>query len=971
MIKYLLPAFLLLPCDFWAAAPQPYSSPVVTKATPGHKVDIKLDITGAKELILEVNDGGNGTSYDWADWIDPRITGPKGEVKVTKLLRIAPPKTGINKNQGGQPLKVNGQPYANGIGVHAASTLRIKLPEGYTTFLAQGGLDDGGTTQNGSTTSVQFVVRTDLSAPPPPPPPPPLDVTLLPGFEIERLYTVDLQTEGSWVALGLDHKNRLIASDRQGALYRITPHPVGCKTGKTQVERLKVDVGQANGILNAFGSLYVTGKGQGKSGIFRLTDTTGDDQYDKVEHLISLAVGSDHHAHALVLSPDGKRIVHLAGNNTDLPANIDLRMIQGQAEDHLLPRSTYYGHNTGRMAPGGFVLSFKPDGSDIWLHNSGHRNPYDFAYNHHGELFVYDADMEYDIGGPWYRPTRVVHAIDGAEFGWRYGAGKWPEYYPDTVAPVTDIGRGSPTGVTFGYGAKFPSKYQNALYLCDWTYGRMFAVHLQPVGSTYSATYEVFAQGQAMPMSDVVINPADGAMYFTVGGRRRPSFLYRIFYSGNEPTEASAPWDDDPALAKLRKTRNEMAMFLGAECECAIEDGWELLAHKDRLIRYTVRSNVSHRPLALWEKLYWNEQRPVAVIEGAVAMAKKATKEYAPKVLQKLDEIDFQKLELEQQTDLLRAYGLIFIRLDKPGETTRQHLIKTLSPNYPSGNTALDRELCQMLLYLEAPGAVEKSIGQLLASLSQPDQMFYAYHLRTTGKTWTDKDINGYFGWINRASKDGNYIGGGHFSNFIKTVTKETLDSLHRAGRESAQSLLKSAVPPPPPPPAPREFVKAWQASDFQDAFSPESRRSFRRGEALYNQLCSVCHLFNGKGGALGPDLTSVGGKLKPDGLVNEIINPSLVISEQHAAVMITLKDGTTLFGRETGGNDKEIQLATDITKPDQSQTISRSNIAKREVSKISLMPPGLINTLQKEEVEDLVTYLLTGGNRSHKSFQQ
>ena len=970
-ITTLLFAAFCLNLTALSAAPKPYTSPVVTKKTPGHKVKIELDITGAKELILEVNDGGNGTSYDWADWMEPRITGPKGELKVTELIRAIPPKVGLNKNQGGGPLKVDGKPVAYGIGVHAKSTLRIKLPQGYTQFHAYGGLDDGGTTQKGSTTSVQFVVSTNLSAPPPPPPAPPLNVTLLPGFEIERLYSVNLKTEGSWVALGLDHKNRLIASDRHGDMFRITPHEIGCKDSQTKVERLPVDVGHANGILSAFGSLYVTGKGQGKSGIFRLTDTNGDDQYDKVEHLISLAVGSDHHAHALVLSPDGKRIVHLSGNNTNLPSGIDLRMIQGQDEDHLLPRSTYYGHNTGRKAPGGFVISFQPDGTDLWLHSSGYRNPYDFAYNHHGELFVYDADMEYDIGGPWYRPTRVTHAIDGAEFGWRWGAGKWPEYYPDTVGVVTNIGRGSPTGVTFGYGAKFPAKYQNALYLLDWTYGRMFAVHLRPEGSTYKADYEVFAQGPAMPMSDIVINPDDGAMYFTVGGRKRPSHLYRIFYSGKESTEAATPWEDNSTQAKLRHERRELAFLLGAECECGVEDSWPYLDHADRLIRYTARTNIEHRPLNLWADLYWKEKRPTAIIEGAVALACKAEKAVASKVLAKLDSLDFGKLALEQQLDLLRAYGLVFIRLDKPGESTRKHLTSTLSPLYPSANNSLNRELCQMLLYLEAPGAVSKSIEQLLASLTQPDEMFFAYHLRTTGKTWTDKDIQGYFGWINRASKDSNYIGGGHFKNFIKMVTKETLASLHRAGQESARSLLEAAAPPPPPPAAPRQFVQAWKVTDFHDAFSPESRRSFRRGEALYRELCAACHLFKGQGGALGPDLTSVGGKLKPDGLLTEILQPSLVISEQHAAVTITLKDGTVLFGRETGGNDKEIHLATDITQPDKSRSIPRSNIAKRDVSKVSLMPPTLLNNLQKEEVQDLVMYLLSGGNRGHKSFQQ
>ena len=49
------------------------------------------------------------------------------------------------------------------------------------------------------------------------------------------------------------------------------------------------------------------------------------------------------------------------------------------------------------------------------------RNPFDIAFNHDGELFTYDADMEWDIGEPWYRPTRINHVISGAEFGFRNG----------------------------------------------------------------------------------------------------------------------------------------------------------------------------------------------------------------------------------------------------------------------------------------------------------------------------------------------------------------------------------------------------------------------------------------------------------------------------------------------------------------------------------------------------------------------
>ena len=83
--------------------------------------------------------------------------------------------------------------------------------------------------------------------------------------------------------------------------------------------------------------------------------------------------------------------------------------------------------------------------------------------------------MEYDFNTPWYRPTRVCHVVSGAEFGWRNGAGKRPEWYPDNLPPVVNIGPGSPTGMIFGYGAKFPAKYQKALFILDWSWGKLYA----------------------------------------------------------------------------------------------------------------------------------------------------------------------------------------------------------------------------------------------------------------------------------------------------------------------------------------------------------------------------------------------------------------------------------------------------------------------------------------------------------------
>src|SRR5207245_9202127 len=112
-------------------------------------------------------------------------------------------------------------------------------------------------------------------------------------------------------------------------------------------------------------------------------------------------------------------------------------------------------------------------------------------------LSLHDAlpILEWDWGLPWYRPTRIIHCVLGGEYGWRSGSAKWPVYYPDSLPPAVDIGVGSPTGMKFGTKSKFPEEYRAALFALDWSYGRIFAVHLKPQGASYGADYEVFVKG--------------------------------------------------------------------------------------------------------------------------------------------------------------------------------------------------------------------------------------------------------------------------------------------------------------------------------------------------------------------------------------------------------------------------------------------------------------------------------------------
>ena len=335
------------------------------------------------------------------------------------------------------------------------------------------------------------------------------------GFQVERLYSVPKDKQGSWVNMCVDPKGRLIVSDQYGGLFRVTPPAIGTED-EIKIERINVDIGEAQGLLWAFDALYVVVNKGSKyaSGFYRVTDTNDDDQLDKLETLRILDGGAEHGPHAVLLAPDGKSLVVVCGNKTKLTEVARSRVPQLWDEDNLLPRPYGRGFMKGTPAPGGCIYKVDPDGKQWELLASGFRNQYDAAYNADGELFSYDADMEWDMNTPWYRPTRVCHVVSGAEFGWRNGGGKWPAHYPDSVPGIVNVGPGSPTGICFGYGAKFPTKYQQALFICDWSYGKLYAVHMTPEGSSYRGELEEFVTGAPLPLTDIVIRPQDGAMYF-------------------------------------------------------------------------------------------------------------------------------------------------------------------------------------------------------------------------------------------------------------------------------------------------------------------------------------------------------------------------------------------------------------------------------------------------------------------------
>jgi putative heme-binding domain-containing protein len=366
----------------------------------------------------------------------------------------------------------------------------------------------------------------------------PATFTLLPGFKAELVRSA-LPEEGSWIALAFDPQGRLTLAREKKGLLRLTLDSAGV----AKVEVINDTLLECRGLLYAHGALYANANNS--KTLVRLRDTKGTGQFDELTELLKTEGGVGHGRNHLKLGPDGWLwIAH--GNNVHLPKQLSTNSpLRNFAHDRLIPCPWDAGMFDGDvLLPAGHILRMKPDGSEVQLWAGGMRNPLDIAFNEHGDLFTFDADMEWDVGCPWYMPNRVLHIVPGADFGWRRGTGRWPAWYPDTLPSVVDIGLASPTAVTFGHGAKFPAKYQKAFYICDWAYGRILAVHMTPQtilkdykrSNGYAGTSELFIGGRPLNVTDVCIGP-DGAMWFTTGGRGTQSGLYRVTHDGETGVE--------------------------------------------------------------------------------------------------------------------------------------------------------------------------------------------------------------------------------------------------------------------------------------------------------------------------------------------------------------------------------------------------------------------------------------------------
>ena len=251
----------------------------------------------------------------------------------------------------------------------------------------------------------------------------------------------------------------------------------------------------------------------GDEGVQIFRDDNKDDVADGPPQVfMKIEAGGEHHVHSIQKGPDGWWYI-IAGNFSGVTSSYAT-----------VPTSPIKNPISGTL------LRLKPDLSGGEIVSDGFRNAYDFAFNGTGDFFTFDSDDERDISLPMYLPTQVFHVLPLSNAGYVTTGLKRPGSYPDMPPVLATFGRGSPTGVLCYQHSQFPDPYRGALFVQDWTLGRILVVTLTQQGAGWKSQPIEFAQGKdqfGFAPTDMEVGP-DGSLFVSVGGRGTRGSIFRI-----------------------------------------------------------------------------------------------------------------------------------------------------------------------------------------------------------------------------------------------------------------------------------------------------------------------------------------------------------------------------------------------------------------------------------------------------------
>lgn len=786
-----------------------------------------------------------------------------------------------------------------------------------------------------------------------------------PGFRVTTLRNAAAD-EGSWIAMAFDPQGRLVVSREDKGLLRMTLADDRNKVAR--VEPIDVDLEECRGLVFDGDRLYANANDS--KALYRLKiDDAG--RVQQLKKLREFPGDVGHGRNDLARGPSGA-LYSIHGDS-----------VQAPGEPVVDRTSPLRESRRGPPLKEGYLLRTDRRGKQWELLCSGLRNPYGVAVHPNGDVFTYDADNEYDMGTPWYRPTRIVQLLSGADYGYRALKDKWmPNFpdHPDNGLPTIDVGRGSPTAATFGTHMKFPPDYRAAMFALDWSYGRVLAVHLAPRGGGYRANLEVFLQGRPLNVTDVAAGP-DGAMYLITGGRKTQSALYRVEYtSAVEPPRAESEHERDCAkfAERQRSVRKKLEKFHGVADVAALDAAWPYWNDADPTIRHAARIAVEQLPPEQWRsRALTPTDDPATDLAGWIALARTGDESVVPELLDRVLFIEADDLDLASRYEL--TFLLQRCREQAPARVAErrnevERFLRELRPTFDSAMLVVcrygDAAKLRRSIALEhgelGSAAAIPFAEPLFESTVQEDRLLALTALRNVREGWTSETRKRYFAALNDGAR---YVGGQGMPTFLDRIRSDAVATLSAQEQRELADLLEPTVVADEPLPPPRTKVREWTLDALRPVYADgASGGDARRGETVFRDaLCSRCHRSGLTGPAVGPDLTFVARRFSRHDLLESIVRPSLAVAEQYRNAQIVTDDGHVYVGRvlvEGDFRSEKLRLNVDPLHPAKIIEIDKKQIEAYRLTDTSPMPQGLLDTFTLDEIRDLSAFLESGAER-------
>jgi putative heme-binding domain-containing protein len=163
-----------------------------------------------------------------------------------------------------------------------------------------------------------------------------------------------------------------------------------------------------------------------------------------------------------------------------------------------------------------------------------------------------------------------------------------------------------------------------------------------------------------------------------------------------------------------------------------------------------------------------------------------------------------------------------------------------------------------------------------------------------------------------------------------------------------------------------------WTFDDLATAVGGlKHGRSYGNGKQMFQVAnCVACHKLDGAGVAIGPDLAKLDPKMQLLDILKELLDPSARINEKYQTYAFELESGKVINGLVLEETPTRIKVVENPLAKADAVEINPGDVVRRHQSPSSIMPKGLLDKLSREEILDLVAYVMARGNPKLSLFE-